>query len=242
MKYNIYLDVGDRSFNLLNISQYHVGKVANSYKQGLSSFTINNKTYSFKAIDHISICEDDKNPIELEVYAMMNKLSSIEGEILESFGKNVTAFFLENKPFGYEKEIKLVDSRYDEYINTTRIEELKKINNIDFDLSKLIRVCEELNTNWRNNNYYTIGLLLRTIINHVPPIFGAYNTFDTVVANYSGGVSFKKNMEFLNNALRSTADGYNHQTIRKKELLPNEQQVDYRGNIDILLCEILRII
>jgi hypothetical protein len=104
----------------------------------------------------------------------------------------------------------------------------------------LIRLCQELNSNWINNNFFTVGLLLRTIINHVPPLFG-FQTFDQVVANYGGGTSFKKNMDTLNQSLRSIADHYTHLTIRKKEPLPNEIQVDFKQNLDFLLSEIVSL-
>jgi len=59
-----------------------------------------------------------------------------------------------------------------QFIDDSRIEELRTINSDQFDMSKLVRLCEELNSNYSNKNYYSVALLGRAIIDHVPPIFG----------------------------------------------------------------------
>jgi len=84
-------------------------------------------------------------------------------------------------------------------------------------------------------------MLLRSIINHVPPIFGC-KTFSEVVNNYKGSGSFKHSMEYLEISLRKIADSYLHIPIRKKESLPNLTQVDYSSDLDILLAEICRLL
>lgn len=49
-------------------------------------------------------------------------------------------------------------------------------------------------------------------------------------------------MDHLNISLRSIADSYTHDLIRKKETLPTRQQVDFRAKVDLLLGEIARIL
>lgn len=124
------------------------------------------------------------------------------------------------------------------FVNKSRIDELRSISNPNFDLTKLIKFCEELNSNFRNGNYLSVGMLGRSILNHVPPIFGKV-TFNEV-ANNHGGQSFQKNMKHLNNSFRPLADGYLHSPIGKKETLPNATQVDFRQDLDKLLEEIVR--
>lgn len=82
-------------------------------------------------------------------------------------------------------------------------------------------------------------MLCRAINDRIPPIFGL-NSFNEVDNNY-GTKSFKKNMLNLNNSLRNIADSYLHQTIRKKESLPNKTQIDFKNDLDVLIAEILRI-
>lgn len=127
------------------------------------------------------------------------------------------------------------------YINLGRIRELKTIKNKDFDLAKLIRFCEEINISHTNSAYLSCGMLVRSVIDHVPPIFGA-GTFSEVENNYKGSKSFKESMKHLNASSRKIADQYLHTQIRNKEVLPNETQTDFSNDMDVLLAEIYRIL
>ena len=83
-------------------------------------------------------------------------------------------------------------------------------------------------------------MILRAIIDHVPPIFGV-NTFQEVGNNYKGTKSFKKGMDRLNNSLRNIADSHLHIQIRNKEDLPTFNQVNFVADLDLLLSEIVRV-
>jgi len=128
----------------------------------------------------------------------------------------------------------------DLFVDEVRIEELQRINSHLFDLSKLIQLCYELNSCYKNDCYLAVTMLARTVLNHVPPIFG-YKTFDEVANNYQGG-SFKKSMSHLQNSLRNIADAYLHLPIREKETLPNKTQVNFANDLDVLLAEIVRVL
>ena len=127
-----------------------------------------------------------------------------------------------------------------DYVHKNRLDELRYVESNDFDLSKLIRLCEELNTVFQHENYLSVAMLVRAILDHVPPIFG-YKTFIEVVNNY-GGKSLKKSLQNLQNSSRNIADAHLHEPIRQKESLPNETQVDFRNDLDVLLAEIVRIL
>ena len=250
-KYNVYIDCNNGDFNLFDITRKQLEKVVSVYKEGLQSFSINHQSYYFKSIDNIAICENEKGiTLEKLDQARQNHTreaiyipDKFDGQGLESFGKKVTGEFLEDEQFGYAKSIvSSIDSGTGGYINNIRIKELESITTTQYDLSKLLKICNELNSNWSQHNYYTVGLLLRTIINHVPPLFNpTFSKFDQVASNYSGGDSFKKNMAHLNSSLRTIADSYNHELIREKESSPTETQVDFRQNLDLLLGELVRI-
>ena len=126
------------------------------------------------------------------------------------------------------------------FVDNTRIEELKGIKSNKYDLIKLIRFCEELNIAYSYDCYLTTVIIVRSIIDHVPPIFEK-NTFSEVVNN-TGSKSFKESMKILNDTSRKIADSYLHTHIRKKEVLPNVIQVDFSHNLDVLLGEIYRIL
>ncbi|HEY8783517.1 MAG TPA: hypothetical protein VIM16_17960 [Mucilaginibacter sp.] len=250
MKYNVYIQCDNGSFNIFNLDENSILNVVNAYKKGSKGVTVNFVKYHFKTISEIAIVTNDKGLTteELEKYAEQFDSSFSFGKypldtgLLSQFGKNVTSDFLEDKNFGYEQTETKPNKKTDLYVNSKRLQELQQLKHSNFDLSKLIRICEELNSNWINENFFTVGLLLRTIINHVPPIFDAtFTSFDKVIGGY-GSQSFKKNMKHLNESLRSSADGYTHFLIRKKEPLPNEQQVDYKNNLDVLLAEIITVL
>jgi hypothetical protein len=123
-----------------------------------------------------------------------------------------------------------------DYVNPQRLTELKAIQNKDFDLTRLIRLCEELNVAYKYGLYYATAMLVRGIIDHIPPIFG-HSNFASVSAQY-GSKSFKKQMEGLDTSLRNIADSYLHSHIKKKEVLNNSTQVNFSPALDVLLAEI----
>lgn len=126
----------------------------------------------------------------------------------------------------------------DEYVSTQRIEQLRNITHNEFDLTRLIQLCKELNLAHKHRCYLSIAMILRTIINHVPPVFG-FKTFPQVVGNYPGGKSFKNLMDRLNGALRKIADSHLHKTLSKKEILPEYTQVNFKAELDVLLSEVI---
>lgn len=133
-----------------------------------------------------------------------------------------------------------VRASVDAYVSTERINELKRISSPNFDLAKLVRLCEELNIVAANDCYYAAGMLLRTITDHVPPVFG-YTDFAHVASEYGeGGASFKNSVKRLYESLRQIANSYLHMPIRKKEVLPNRIQVNFSSDLDVLLAEIVR--
>ena len=127
------------------------------------------------------------------------------------------------------------------YVHAGRLQELRLIKSADFDLVKLIRLCEELSLAFSRKSYLSTIFLVRAVIDHVPPIFQAA-TFTEIVNNYRGSRSFKESMKNLESSSRKIADQYLHGQIRNSEVLPNENQVDFSNDIDVLLAEIYRIL
>ena len=127
------------------------------------------------------------------------------------------------------------------FVSPDRIYELEAIQSTMWDLTKLKEYCRELNICFENKCYLAIAMILRAIIDHVPPIFGC-TTFAEVSNNYGGGKSFKKSMSHLHNSLRNVADSHLHVQIRKTESLPTSSQVNFTADLDMLLAEISRIL
>lgn len=122
-----------------------------------------------------------------------------------------------------------------------RIEQLRGIKCSQFDLKKLVRLCEEINTVYAAGCYFATAMLIRGVLDHVPPLFGL-KTFNEVANNYSGGgKSFKDHMEHLHNASRKVADSYLHVPVRQRETLPAPQDVNSGQDLAALLAEIVRV-
>jgi hypothetical protein len=124
-----------------------------------------------------------------------------------------------------------------DYVHMVRLQELKAIQHPDFDLRRLIKICEELNSSWQLGNYFAVPDLVRTIMDHIPPVFGGKN-FAFVKANH-GDQTFKGHMAKLDDSLRSVANASLHRRIRKHETLPTANQVQFIADLDVLLGEVI---
>lgn len=126
------------------------------------------------------------------------------------------------------------------YVSPDRINELKALKSKSYDLLRLIKLCEEVNICYQSECYLAVTMLVRAILDHVPPIFG-FNTF-TEVANNHGGRSTRRSFLNLQNSSRNISDSYLHQVVRAKEILPNSTQVNFINDLDVLLSEIVRLL
>jgi hypothetical protein len=126
------------------------------------------------------------------------------------------------------------------YVSPERIDQLQAVESGEFDLTRLIKLCEELNDCYQSRDYHAIAMLVRTIIDHVPPVFG-FESFDEVVNN-DGKLSrsLREAIEKLNDSYRKIADRHLHDQIRSSESLPTQKQVDFSSELDFLLMEVER--
>jgi hypothetical protein len=251
IRYNIFIKTQTATYNILNQPESKLSIVLNAYLKGKTTFTISGKKYWMNYLLTIKIYTHEKQ-IDFVKFRNFCKPKgywkrSIIGsyftiKALKHLGKDVTDEFIGDTEFGeMAKTIDVVKAKpKSDFVNNSRLEELKSINHPNFDMSKLIRLCEELNDSFNRGNYLSVGMIGRTVLNHIPPIFG-FTKFDQVANNY-GGSSFKKNTQHLNVSLRSIADSFLHETIRNKETLPNDTQVDFRQDLDRLLEEIVRLL
>lgn len=245
MRYNIYYDALLGKKTILDIDESTLKYIVKLYKNGESQILINGNNHTFTLIRYIQIFENPNNLSETELINGAYKINEYYvnfagnkhvGEMyLSSIGEDVTNKFLGNSSFGSNK-LKKNEKINSNYVNPERIEELRSCNST-FDLSKLIRMCEELNYNFTNENFYSVAMLGRAIIDHIPPIFEKKNFSE--VANDIGSKSVKKNLNHLNNSMRSISDGILHSHIRRKESLPNSTQVNFSQDLDLLLGEIV---
>ncbi len=105
------------------------------------------------------------------------------------------------------------------------------------DASVLVRLCEEVNSCWAGGNVVGTVLLMRAVLNYVPPVFGC-ETFAQVVA--SRGKSLKDSFTHLEDGLRKIADFYTHRRMGPADYYPSTAQVEpFKPQFELLLQDVL---
>ncbi len=138
--------------------------------------------------------------------------------------------------------VEISEEENESFVSKEYINKIQACSNDNFDTSKLYQLMVELNIAYNSKSYLSCIFLIRSIIDHVPPIFGKVN-FNEVTNNYSlSGRSFKDAMVHLQNSSRKIADLYLHSQIRKNEILPSKNQIEFRADLDLLISEIIRIL
>lgn len=128
------------------------------------------------------------------------------------------------------------------YVGKTRLDELRLIKSKNFDCTRLVSMCEELNDCSSRQNAHAVIMLTRAILDHVTPIFG-FQSFKEVASNYgSNGTSFKKSAERLENHSRKVADRLLHMPMRDKEVVPQMQEVWFSSELEGILAELCRVL
>jgi len=103
---------------------------------------------------------------------------------------------------------------------------------------KLIEHCTSLNNSYKKQNYTTVAILIRGVLDYIPTIFGFANT-GQVYSDLSGKRTFKNALRELDQASRNLADDGLHTPARKDETLKvSKLTVDnLQGNLAIVLAE-----
>jgi len=124
------------------------------------------------------------------------------------------------------------------YVDEVRLRELRdqQARPAAWDLTRLIRLCEEINAAQRAKAWISLALLQRAVKDWCAPVFGCRN-FAEVAAN--APKSHKPQFQRLEDSLKNVADGLIHKQSAKSDSLPTETQVNYRQEFDVLLQEII---
>ncbi len=123
------------------------------------------------------------------------------------------------------------------FLNLEVLRDLKSIKSSRLDIGKLTKLCEELNDAYARANYISSVLLIRAVLNHVPPVFGKTN-FNDVVGQ--AGRSVKAILQLLNQEARPIADLHTHILMREKESLPSKNQIEpYKAAFEVLIQEVI---
>lgn len=152
-------------------------------------------------------------------------------KVLESAAKQIRR--KRNQPQGPAGVIK------HPYVSPARIGELETTPSANWDTTRLVRLLQELNTAHGHGLHMATAMLVRAIMDHVPPIFG-HQKFIQLVSHFPQANSSGKNLKHLQDSMRNIADSHLHSVITKSEVLPYETQVDFRQDLDVLLQEVVR--
>jgi len=126
------------------------------------------------------------------------------------------------------------------FLEPSVLAKLRETKSQKFDFAKLVQFCEELNDAYGRGNYLSCVLLIRAVMNHVPPIFG-FKTFADVTAQ--SGRSLKSIFEQLEDNARPIADLHSHALIRNRENLPTKHQVEpYKASFELLIQEVITLV
>lgn len=142
----------------------------------------------------------------------------------------------------YPEIPRAIDDSSEAFVETSRLEELTALRPTQYDTARLAQILAELNRAYQSHSYLSCILLVRAILDHIPPIFGL-TTFAEIANNYAGGgKSFRESTQHLENSSRKIADAYLHSRIRAKESVPTKTQVEFRADLDVLIGEVIRIL
>jgi hypothetical protein len=122
-------------------------------------------------------------------------------------------------------------------IDPKLIGQLSAATSANQDVTFLVQLCREINSCFAHGNFVATTLLMRAVLNYVPPLFGQ-ETFSQVVAQTSR--SLKDSFNHLENGLRKIADFHTHRRIMTAEFCPSPAQVEpFKPQFELLLQELL---
>jgi hypothetical protein len=124
------------------------------------------------------------------------------------------------------------------YINQEILESFIKKHD-SFNYKKLIKILGELNYNFAAGYQYASSMLIRAVLDHIPPIFG-YTSFEEVVNNYSWDKTDKEYMKKLLD-FKNNADDALHRQISEDQDLLEMDNLPNSNRINRLLQECLKI-
>lgn len=104
------------------------------------------------------------------------------------------------------------------YVDAQVIASISGMADLPHDLTKLLKLIDELNENYNRGNGYAAHALLRAILDHVPPIFG-FKDFTAVVNNYKGSQTDKAYLHKLDEFKLQANDVMHRQVSRTPDRL-----------------------
>lgn len=128
------------------------------------------------------------------------------------------------------------------YVDESLIKELEAKNTTsEWDVTKLVQLLRELNSNFAAENPYACLALLRAILDHVPPVLKAPD-FDQAASNFKWGQTNKSTDRVYAMKLkdaRALGDDALHRQIRRKSDLIGMEDVPPRRYLNAILPHVI---
>lgn len=173
-------------------------------------------------------------------YRLLTLRASVEPRYYEVSDALKFAAEIASKPLRAAPTINILAAKF---VNEQQIEDIIQLGAMsNFDVTRLTRLCEELNSSYAIGNLMAAAMLMRAIKDHCPPIFKQSN-FTSVIAQLPGkpDSSKKKQLGRLEGPLKDVADKHLHTQISGHDPLPTDTQINsFQSDLDALLIEIAR--
>ncbi len=108
---------------------------------------------------------------------------------------------------------------------------------------KLIEHLKSLNTAYKNKHYPNCAVIIRGILDYIPPFFGC-KTIGQLLSQINGKIknTFKESLTEIDKAIRNVADDVLHNPASLKEIIKvTKQTIDNQeGNLKIILEKVVR--
>lgn len=112
---------------------------------------------------------------------------------------------------------------------------LRALQNATMDTRVLVALCHEINSSWAHGNIVATALVMRAVLNYVPPAFG-HEAFAQVLAQSPR--TLKDSWTHLEEGLRKIADFHTHRRLGRSDMYPSVGQVEpFRPQFELLLQE-----
>jgi len=108
-----------------------------------------------------------------------------------------------------------------------------------FDYTKLISLLKGLNCSYANSNQYVCSVLIRAIVDVIPPLLGL-STFNEVANSYPWKPTYKKYMQSLLEFKNEGDDTLHNQISEDKDFLEIDKITVFRNRINVLLQECIK--
>jgi hypothetical protein len=122
-------------------------------------------------------------------------------------------------------------------VSSDVIRRLVAVQTAKVDTEVLVGLCREINSSWSHGNVVATALVMRAVLNYVPPVFG-HETFPQVVAQSPR--TLKEAWSHLEEGLRKVADFHAHRRLGPADIFPSPAQVEpFKPQFELLLHEVL---